>query len=149
MKRISALEKNIDEYLNNDNLYGTFYLELDLNEMARFGAVPKTKYEIHMEGGEGYSPHMHICIKSGKNVVLRISLLKNEYFREKDDVLNTLNSKEKKALNDYLSSIYNAEFEITRWQALCMQWNEFNPAHQIKNIKNLIQPDYTNITEPE
>lgn len=148
MEKISKLEKNLDCYLNDDNLYGTFFLEEDLNEMARFGAVPKTKYEIHLEGGEGNIPHMHICVKSGKNVVLRVCILKNEYFREKDDKNNVLNSKEKKALNDYLNSMYNEEFNITRWQAICMQWNEYNPGHAISNIKNLKKPDFSTITEP-
>jgi hypothetical protein len=147
MEKISLIERNIDDFLNEDNLYGTFYLEEELLEMAKFGAVPSTKYEIHLEGSEGYIPHMHICVKTGKNIVLRICLLTNKYFREKDDVCNTLNSKERKALDDHLNSTYNAEFGITRWQALCMQWNERNPSHKIENIKSLQKPDYTTITE--
>ena len=83
LKKISILEKNIDDFLNEDNHYGTFYVEETLEEMARVGKVPNSQYEIHIEGGEGFTPHMHICIKSGKTVVLRISLLSNEYFREK------------------------------------------------------------------
>ena len=148
MEKISSVQKNIDSFLNEDNLYGVFYLDNDLQEMAKFGAIPKTKYEIHIESGEGFVPHMHICIKTGKNVVLRLCILKNTYFREKDDVCNELNAGERKALDNYLNSIYNAEFNITRWQALCMQWNDRNPAHIIKNIKSLTKPDYTTINEP-
>ena len=117
--------------------------------MARFGKVPNSKYEIHIQGGEGNIPHMHICRKSGKNVALRICLLTNEYSREKDDAKNTLNSKERKALNSYLEEIYNEEFEITRWQNLCMQWNEYNPSHKILNIKKLKKPDFNIIEEPK
>ena len=147
MFKISELQNN--EFLNSDNHYGSFYLPEDLNEMSRFGVIPKSKYEIHIEGGEGFTPHMNICIKTGKNVVLRVCLLKNEYFREKDDVKNTLNSKERKALNDYLNEIYNVEFGINRWQNLCMQWNEYNPSHKIENIKTTKQPDYSEINEPK
>lgn len=147
IEKISLLENNTDEFLNNDNLYGSFYLDEDLNEMARFGSIPKTKYEIHIEGGEVFKPHMHICIKTGKNIVLRIELLSNTYFREKDDKKNILNSRERQALNSYLEEIMSTEFGINHWEALCMMWNQYNPGHMIEKIKGQ-KPDYTEINEP-
>lgn len=150
MLKISDLEKNIDDYLNDDNLYGIFNVyDENLSEMARVGKVPESQFEVHIEGKEGFIPHMHICRKSRKVVVLRIKLLTNEYFREKDDRMNTLNSSEKKALNKYLTSPFNTEFNISNWQHACMLWNQYNSAHQIKNIKSLTQPDYTTINEPK
>lgn len=147
MYNISELENN--DFLNEDNLYGKFYLyDGTLEEMARFDRVPDTMFEIHIEGGEGYIPHMHICKKSGKNVILRIKLLTNEYFREKDDKMNTLNQKERKALNSYLYRKIDKYSNLTQWQFLCMFWNRYNPEHQI-NPYNNIQPDYKIINEPK
>lgn len=151
MKKISELQRESEEtsFLNEDNCYGRFYLHKELNEMARFGKIPDSKYEIHIESVEGYVPHMHICIKTGKNIILRIELLTNTYFREKDDVCNVLSANERKALDRYLSEMYNDEFGISRWQNLCMQWNEYNPGHKIQNIKTREKPDYRTINEPK
>lgn len=148
MEKISKLEENIELFLNNDSCYGSFYIDSELNEMARFGKIPNSKYEIHIQNGEGNIPHFHLCIKSGKNIVLRIKLLANEYFREKDDLKHILNSKERKALNNYLESTFSDEFGITKWQSLCLQWNENNPTHKIENIKFLKKPNYSVINEP-
>lgn len=147
MQKISTVEKNIDLYLNDDNLYGWFYVDTDLTEMARLGVIPKTKYEIHIEGGEGCVPHMHICKKTGKNVILRLRLDRNEYFREKDDIKNTLNSSERKALNTYLSKTVPYS-NNTEWVRIVHNWNEFNSSHMI-DLNKVHQPDYTTIEEPK
>lgn len=147
LEKISIIENNIDEFLNSDNHYGTFYVGETLEEMARVGKVPHTKYEIHIEGSEGYTPHMHICIKSGKDVVLRIELLDNKYFREKDDKCNTLNTSERKALDEYLSELADKNYKINNWEYMCMTWNRYNPAHEIDLSKNS-KPNYTIINEP-
>lgn len=150
MEKISNIENNLEEYLNNDNLFGRFYLyDGILSEMSRFDKIPDTTFEIHVESGEGYVPHIHICKKSGKNVVMRIKLLTNEYLREKDDRKNVMNSAERAVLDKYLRDMYNEEYKITNWEQLCMQWSKFNPAHKITGLKNLKQPDYTTLKEPK
>lgn len=115
--------------------------------MARVGKIPKTTLEIHIEGGEGKIPHMHICKKSGKNIVLRIKLLTNEYFREKDDVCNTFDRSERKALNDYLNTKVPFSTD-TMWINVINSWNIFNPSNLV-NYHNYTQPDYTTINEPK
>lgn len=76
MKRISELVNT--GFLNNSNLYGIFEVceDENLSEMARVGKIPNTIFEIHIEGGEGKTPHMYICSKSRKNVFLRICIEK-------------------------------------------------------------------------
>lgn len=147
MYKISELENGSNDFLNNDNLYGIINVFDDnLSEMARFGKIPETQLEIHIESGEGYIPHMHICKKSGNNIVLRIKLLTNEYFREKDDRNNTLSSSERKALNDYLNKKVQYS-KMTNWQFLVLMWNQYNPAHT-KDPNIIPQPNYTTILEP-
>lgn len=146
MKFISELENS--DFLNSDNLYGTVLVyDEALSEMARVGKIPDTTLEIHIKGGEGNIPHMHICKKSGKNIVLRISLVKNEYFREKDDIKNTLNSSERKALDSYLKKIIPYR-NTTQWDYIIDTWNQYNPSH-IVNPKKVNQPNYTTINEPK
>lgn len=147
MKKISEIEKNIENYLNDANLFHIINVYDDsLSEMARIGIIPKTKLEIHIEGGEGYIPHMHICKKSGKNIVLRLKLTTNEYFREKDDVKNVLSAAERKALNKYLNQKVPFS-EDTMWVDIVNRWNIFNSSHMI-NPHIIQQPDYTEINEP-
>ena len=144
MYKISELEMN--GFLNDDNKYGVINVYDDLNEMSRFGIIPDSTLSIHIEGGEGYVPHMHICKTSGKNIIMRICLTENKYFREKDDKYNTLNSKERKALQKYLSTPVQYANGITNWHLLVYMWNNYNPAHTI-NPNTISQPDYTNIDE--
>lgn len=113
--------------------------------MARLGKIPNSQLEINIEGNDEYVSHMHICSKSGKNVVLRIKLASNEYFREKDDRMNTLNSSERKALNKYLAA--KVPYRTgTRWDQVIDIWNTFNPAHMVDPNK-ITQPGYTTINE--
>ena len=146
MYKISELEQN--DFLNEDNCYGIINIYNDnLSEMARAGKIPNTQLEIHIEGGEGYIPHMHICKKNGKDIILRICLLTNEYFREKDDKMNTLNTIERKELNNYLKKkiLYR---ETTNWDYIVDTWNRYNSSHAI-NPDDVKQPDYTTIHEPK
>lgn len=146
MYKISELETN--SFLNDDNKYGVINVfSDDLSEMSRIGAIPDSTLEIHIESGEGYVPHIHICKKTGNNIVLRLEITRNVYFREKDDKCNILNSKERKALQKYLSSTLPYR-NTTNWDRIVDIWNMYNPAHMI-NPNNISQPDYTNINEPE
>lgn len=142
---ISELENN--DFLNNDNKYCAINVYAsDLSEMSRVGLIPDTTLEIHVEGGEGYVPHMHICKKTGNNIILRLEITRNMYFREKDDRCNILNSRERKALQKYLSETIPYR-NNTNWDYIVDTWNKYNPAHMI-NPNNVSQPDYTTINEP-
>lgn len=146
MYKISELETN--SFLNDDNKYGIINIFSDnLSEMSRIGAIPDSTLEIHIESGEGYVPHMHICKKTGNNIILRLEIIKNVYFREKDDRRNILNSKERKALQKYLMSTVPYR-NTTNWDRIIDTWNTYNPSHMI-NPNNITQPDYTIINEPE
>ena len=146
MYKISELETN--SFLNDDNKYGVINVfSDDLSEMSRIGSIPDSTLEIHIESGEGYVPHMHICKKTGNNIILRLEITRNVYFREKDDKCNTLNAKERKALQKYLASTLPYR-NTTNWDRIVDTWNMYNPAHMI-NPNNISQPDYTNINEPE
>lgn len=148
MKKISEIQNNIEEYLNDDTLYYWINVyDTTLEEMSRQGKIPHSQLEIHIEGGEGNIPHMHICKKTEKNIVLRLKLLSNEYFREKDDVMNALSSSERKALNEYL--MRKVPFsDDTEWVNIINAWNRFNPSHMV-NPHTIKQPDYTIIKEPK
>ena len=144
MYKISELEMN--SFLNDDNKYGVINVySSDLSEMARVGVIPDSTLEIHIESGEGYIPHMHICKKTGKTVVLRLEIMKNKYFREKDDKGNTLNARERKALQKYLSSTSPRNPSYTKWDYIVDTWDMYNPEHKIP--LSATQPDYTTINE--
>jgi hypothetical protein len=143
---MEGIEMNNEEFLDEDTLYGWFELESEnLDEMAYVGDIPNTQYQIHIEGKEGNIPHMHICIHNGKkeNVVLKIELTTNRYFREKDDKMKTLNTKERKALDKYLSEDFDG---LNNWEYLVHTWNRHNPDRKI-NLKTTNRPDYTEILE--
>lgn len=72
---------------------------------------------------------------------------KNEYFREKDDLMHVLNSKERKALNLYLKEVVPYR-ETNRWDYIVDTWNYYNPNNKI-NPNNISQPDYSIINEPK
>lgn len=145
MYKISQLEKN--NFLNDDNNYGTIYVYEESLSEARFDRIPNSTLEIHIEGGEGNIPHIHICRKSGKNIIVRLKLLSNEYFREKDDRMYTLNSSERKALNSFLNEKV-PYVSLTKWQMLITTWNTFNSSHMVDPL-NEKQPDYATINEPK
>ena len=139
--------KEISEILSEDtclkilNIYNE-----DLNEMARFGKVPDSQIEIHLEGSEGFIPHIHICKNNGKNILCRVKLLSNEYLRESDDKRYRLSRAERKALNKYLHSSQPYS-SLSRWESLIFMWNDFNPERAV-NPKDYKIPDYTDIEEP-
>jgi hypothetical protein len=125
------------------------YNDQNLSEMARAGKLPDSKLEIHLEGSECSIPNFHIQVKNGKpeNTICHIKLLANEYLRDKDDPMKTLNSNERIKLNDYLHKNL-AGTNIMIWKVLLGRWNEMNPNH-IYNIDNYSCPDYTEIKEEE
>lgn len=146
MYNISELERN--DFLNSDNTYGTINIFSDnISEMSRAGIIPDSTLEIYIESGEGYIPHMHICKKTGNNVILRLQIADNKYFREKDDRCNTLNMRERKALQKYLSDVVPYR-NTTNWDRIVDIWNMYNPSHTA-DPNTTTQPDYTNIDEPE
>ena len=146
LKKISEIESS--NFLNEDNCYATInlYDDNDLQEMVRVGKIPNSQLEIHVEGGEGFVPHIHICKKSGKDIIVRVCIPENKYFREKDDRNYQLNSSERKALNNYLQRKIPYR-DGTMWELLVDMWNIYNPSHMI-NPKNIQQPDYSEIKEP-
>ena len=144
MYKISELETN--SFLNDDNKYGVINVySSDLSEMARVGVITDSTLEIHIESGEGYVPHMHICKKTGKTIVIRLEIMKNKYFREKDDKGNTLNARERKALQKYLSNTSPRNPSYTKWDYIVDTWDMYNPEHKIP--LSTTQPDYTTINE--
>ena len=104
--------------------------------MARVGKIPDSQMEIHIEGTEGNIPHFHLQKKNGKpeNCVCHIKLLEPEYLQDKDDPMNILSSKERKALNDYMHR-HIALSESTNWKYCIDTWNIWNSSHPIDITK--------------
>lgn len=144
MKTLKELEK----ILNEETCIGIINIYDDsLDEMARIGRIPQTKLEIHLEGSEGSIPHVHIQRINGqkRNGVCHLKLLINEYLRDKNDQMNILTTKERKALNEYMHGNLPGT-DIQRWKSILGHWNEMNPGH-VFNINEYECPDYTIIKE--
>lgn len=140
--------KELSDFLDIDTCWSVVNVYNEtLTEMARIGRLPESQLEIHIEGSEGNIPHFHLQKKNGKkeNCICHIKLLSAEYLRDKDDPGNTLNSSEKKALNDYLHK-NSAGLSVSNWEIILSKWNEMNPSHTVKiDRKNC--PDYSNLKE--
>lgn len=110
-----------------------------LGEMARIGYLDS--YEIYVRTDDpGKIPHMHIWDRSTKGQKFHtcIRLDKAEYFHHtgKEDKLN---STERKKLVEFLSE-NNADFDMTNWKYLLIQWNQNNSDVVID--KDSKMPDY-------
>lgn len=140
--------KELINFLSDETCWFTLNIFDDsLTEMSRYGRLPDSQLEIHIEGSEGYIPHIHIQIKNGNKSsgICHIKLLTNEYLRDSDDPGKTLNSKERKKLDDYMKA-YLPGTKITNWEVILGKWNEMNPSHiQAVNKNNM--PNYTIINE--
>lgn len=136
--------------INEDSKLFEFEVKETFNEMARFGEIPKSKsgYEIHIEGKEGEIPSIHICKGNGKNIICHISLIDNRYIRDNYEINGnriTLNSSERKALDDFLKTITSGN-TVTNWELCFMSWNVQNPLYA-KDIKEYQRPTYLEIKE--
>ena len=140
--------KELIDFLDCDTCWSVINVyDESLNEMSRFGKLPNSQLEIHIEGSEGNIPHFHVQVKNGKpeNCICHVKFLSAEYLRDKDDPLKTLTKSEKKALNDYMhKQVFGGSF--TNWESALAKWNEMNPSHAVK-IDMANCPNYKNLKE--
>ena len=140
-----------EPFLSEDNHLGNILIyDSELNE-EKIGDFPNDdSMSIHVQGGEGNIPHIHIM--SRRQILLRVRLKESKYQRdsyEKNGNGQTLNTKQRKALNKYMHDFVPGS-TITNWERMVLSWNSQsagNPA-AIINLKQVSCPDYTNIFEP-
>jgi hypothetical protein len=114
--------------------------EQELNEMAQIGEFDT--YAVWVRTNDpGNIPHFHVwdINTHGDKFHTCVRLDKPEYFHHngKED---SFNSKEKKELMQFLSSIDIDEEDRTYWQTLVIEWNRNNSSRKVD--KNLSMPDY-------
>lgn len=128
MIKISKIKKDINNYLNNDNL-------------SAATSIPNGFLKIYIESGK--IPHMIIQTKSS---VVRIKFSDNEYLRYNDDIMDTLSKQEQIELDKYLRSLVPGG-DMTIYKFLIIGWNGDNPLYTLDS--NSLIPDYSNIQEPK
>ena len=115
-----------------------------LEEMARIGFFKDggIRFEVIVFTDDaGYKPHFHIRDANTKGAEFHtcIEILHPRYFHHagKEDTLNT---KAKKKLIEYLKAPSNAFDDLTNWDVLLRLWNSNNSKKKVK--KDLEIPDY-------
>lgn len=120
-----------------------------LNEMAKIGTFgnkvgERGNYEVWVYNKEGDGiPHFHI-VNSEENFSCCIKILEPDYFIHtgKED---TLNSKLKKALINFLTSKHRKRKTITNWEYICMCWDDNNSNYELPEEIYDNMPDYTKL----
>lgn len=114
-----------------------------LTEMARIGEfICGGLFLINVYSGEGSIPHFHVInSQTGEEGCIRIDCA--EYFSHgsKDMILN---SKEKKALNQFLhsNSPYEEDEGKTYYMLIWEEWNRNNRQNRMMKPQSI--PDYRN-----
>ena len=120
-----------------------------LNEMAKIGTFGNKvgesgNYEVWVYNKEGDGiPHFHI-VNSMENFSCCVKILKPDYFIHtgKED---TLNSKLKKSLINFLTSKHRKRKNITNWEYICMCWDDNNSNYELSEEIYDNMPDYTKL----
>lgn len=106
------------------------------NEMAQLdGTFSNESFHIWVYSKEGNIPHFHF--KNTKEEGC-ICLETPEYFSPGGKEAK-LNSKQKKALVEFLQEPADEIIPVTNWQAILFLWNANNRDYPVKNIP---MPDY-------
>lgn len=114
----------------------------DNNSRPNFkGSAGKCKVEVY--GGEGPIPHFHI-LKPDKSFQMCALIYSANYFSHGGKYTDTLNSNQRKILNNWLDEKNKDNNNITNWEAIASKWNNFNPRWAI-NMIGKIKPDYSNM----
>lgn len=111
-------------------------------EMSSVGSFAKETLTIWVYGGEGNIPHFHFVNKEkGIHGCVRIDA--PEYFTH-GGATSTLNSKQKKALVEYLSSPYDGDLGFPIWKAVLLLWNSNNSSDERLPLSTPM-PDYSKL----
>ena len=104
--------------------------------------------EIHLEENEGEIPSFHLYRNNGKTVLCHISLIDNQYVRDKWEIpgkMYSLNSSERKALDNFLKTVEKGN-TVDNWTMCFMNWNILNK-EKAKNVLAYKNPGYLSIKE--
>lgn len=133
------MDKTFKEWINENEI---------LLEMARIGYVtPKLEVYIHTDD-PGEIPHFHIRNLT-KGFETCVEIMTNNYFLH-DKYKDTLNSKERKLLNDFVRSAPKDDDVFkTNYESIIYEWNKNNSKHKITAQKdendNVVIPNYITI----
>ncbi|MBD5322144.1 MAG: hypothetical protein HDS01_05165 [Bacteroides sp.] len=139
---------NFDEHLLNDMLAESLDIHNSnddrLFEMAKIGRFKNLYIYIWMNDG-GNIPHFHISDSANypqnSTVEIAVKILTPEYFPHGGKYTDKLNSREIKALIDFLKKSEDGE---SNWQYLIKTWNRNNSGAKIPPKTPM--PDYTQLS---
>ena len=136
----------------HENLEGKCFGTIDFNESMLENTFGLTNIKsigacsLHVYANEGTKPHFHLICKEAKfHCCIRLDC--NYYFPHQN-YRGTLNSRQRKELNDFLDTIkYFKDLDITAsiWKAMSIYWN-LNKAKEAKEVNIDNKPDYSTMT---
>lgn len=139
--------RGIDEYILEQvepSYIGSFEVVNSINE-DKIGTFKGKKYLLDVfvwTNDPGHIPHFHVRDKD-LNIDSCVMINENRYF-EHGTHTGKLNSKQRKALNDFLKEKNDNYFGLLNYQVVIAVWNSNNSNTKVN--KNQQQSDYTTIS---
>lgn len=139
---------NVDEHILRDMFEESLNIhdsnDNRLYEMAKIGRFKNLYIYIWMNDG-GNVPHFHISDSSNypqnSNIEIAVKILSPEYFPHGGKYTDKLNSREIKALINFMNKSEDGE---NNWKYLVKTWNRNNSGAKIP--PNTPMPDYTQLS---
>lgn len=131
--------------VNARDIGTVIFYDFSINESTVASVKLRPIYvDIRVYAGEGPVPHFHLVTKD-RSFDCCICIFDNYYFNHGTHQ-SVLNSTQRKALNEFLSSINNESLHMTIWESIRYEWivnNKYTDGRNGDYPKN--QPDYTEI----